>query len=167
MLTQRLDQDSLMAAIQDFWHACQKDNEMVTDYIRQLERCYQLAYSGDKLSSEMKEAILFGELQAGSTYQIVKKPAFSGSQYYKALCTAAKAEEKNIAEVRCCQLYQRSGRQPQSRWAPEQEMSPSQNACSLNTIPQKCYVCGSTQHLARKCPKGKQEQESAVSGKSP
>ena len=106
VLTLRLDQDSLMAAVQDFRHACQQDNEMVTDYIRQLERCYQLAYGKDKLSSETKEAILFGQLQAGLIYQIVKSPAVSGSQSYRALCTAAKAEEKRIAELRRRQLYQ-------------------------------------------------------------
>ena len=140
---------------------------MVTDYIRRLERCYQLAYSRDKLSSEMKEAILFGQLQAGLTYQIVKSPAVSGSQSYKTFCIAAKAEENCIAELRRRQLYQRCGRQPHSRQGPKQEMSPSQNVHILNTTPWKCYVCGSTQHLACKCPKGKQEQESAVSGKSP
>ena len=100
VLTLRLDQDSLMAAVQDFRHACQQDNEMVTDHIRRLERCYQLAYGKDKLSSETKEAILFGQLQAGLIYQIVKSPAVSGSQSYRALCTAAKAEEKRIAELR-------------------------------------------------------------------
>ena len=54
-----------MAAVQDFRHACQQDNEIVTDYIWRLERCHQLAYGKDKLSSETKEAILFGPLQAG------------------------------------------------------------------------------------------------------
>ena len=65
------------------------------------------------------------------------------------------------------QLYQRSGKQPQNRWISEQEMSPPQNMHSPNTTPQKCYVCGSTKHLAHKYPKGKQEQESAVSGNPP
>ena len=167
VLTLRLDQDSLMAAVQDFRHACQQDNEMVTDYIRRLERCYQLAYGKDKLSSETKEAILFGQLQAGLIYQIVKSPAVSGSQSYRELCTAAKAEEKRIAELRRRQLYQQSGKQPQNRRVSEQEMSPPQNMRSPNTRPRKCYICGSTQHLARKCPKGKQEQESAVSGNPP
>ena len=46
-------------------------------------------------------------------------------------------------------------------------MLPSQNARSLNTTAWKCCVCGSTRHLACKCLKGKQEQESAVPGNSP
>ena len=95
----RIDQDSLMAAEQDFCHACQQDNKMATDYIRQLERCYQLAYGMDKLSSEKKEAILFGQLQAGLSYQNATSPAVFSSQSYKALCTAAKAEEKHIAKL--------------------------------------------------------------------
>ena len=140
-LTLRLDQDSLMAAVQDFCHACQQDNEMVTDYIRRLEQCYQLAYGKDKLSSETKEAILFGQLQAGLIYQIVKSPAVSSSQSYSVLCTAAKAEEKRIAELRHRQLYQQFGKQPQHRRVSEQKMSPPQNMRSPNTIPRKCYVC--------------------------
>ena len=156
-----------MAGVQDFHHACQKDNEMVTDYIRRLEWCYQLAYSRDKLSSETKEDILFGQLQAGLSYQIVKSPAISGSQSYKTFCTTTKAEEKHIAELCRRQLYQKSGKQPQNRQISAQEMSSPQNMCSPSATPRKCYVCGSTQHLAHKCPKGKQEQESAVSGNSP
>ena len=79
---------------------------MVTDYIRLLEQCYQLAYGKDKLPPETKEAILFGQLQAGLSYPIVKSPAVSGSQSYKVLCTAAKAEEKHTAELHHRQLYQ-------------------------------------------------------------
>ena len=48
---------------------------------------------------------MFGQLQVGLNYQIVKSPAVSGSQSYKALCTAAKAEGKHIAELRRRQLY--------------------------------------------------------------
>ena len=79
-------------AVQDFHHICQKENETVTDYIRRLERCYQLAYGRNKLTAETKEAILFGQLQGGLSYQIVKSPAVLGSQSYKGLCAAANAE---------------------------------------------------------------------------
>ena len=112
-LHQRLDQGSLMVAVQDIRHACQNKTEMVTDYIRRLERCYQLAY---ELTRETKEAILIGQLQAGLSYQILKSPAISGSQSYKGLCTAAKVEEKRIAELHCWQqYYRRSGPQQNAR----------------------------------------------------
>ena len=97
-------------AVQDFCHACQQ-NKTVTDYIRQLDRCYQLAYGKDKLTSETKEAILFGQLQTGLSYQIVKNPAASKTQSYKGLCAAANTEGKRIAELCRCQQYQRSGTQ--------------------------------------------------------
>ena len=167
-LSLRLDQGSLLVAVQDFRHVCQKENETVTDYIRRLERCYQLAYGRDKLTAETKEAILFGQLQAGLSYQIVKSPAVSGSQSYKGLCAAANAEEKRIVELRRRQHYQRSSTQQNPRLPPAQEIpqppSPNNSRLSYST-PRKCYMCGSTKHLARKCPQGK--QESMVSGSSP
>lgn len=61
-LRQRLDQGSLIVAVQDFWHVCQNESEMVTDHIRRLERCYQLACGRGKLTVETKEAILFGQI---------------------------------------------------------------------------------------------------------
>ena len=169
-LHQRLDQGSLMVAVQDFRHVCQNETEMVTDYIRRLERCYHLAYGRDKLTAETKEAILFGQLQAGLSYQILKCPAVSGSQSYKGLCTAAKAEEKRIAELRRRQQYYRcSGpprnvrpveQQPTQSPAPgsEQPSTPEGNTQSTNSTPRKqCYICGDTKHLARKCSKRKQK----------
>ena len=170
-LHQRLDQGSLMVAVQDFRHVCQNETEMVTDYIRRLERCYHLAYGRDKLTAETKEAILFGQLQAGLSYQILKCPAVSGSQSYKGLCTAAKAEEKRIAELRRRQqYYRRSGpprnarpveQLPTQSPAPgsEQPSTPEGNTQSTNypTPRKQCYICGDTKHLARKCTKRKQE----------
>lgn len=162
-LHQWLDQGSLMVAIQDFRHACQNENEIVADYIRTLERCYQLAYGRDKLTAGTKEAILFGQLQAGLSYHLLKCPAVSGSQSYKGLCTAAKAEEKCIAELRHRQQYQRrSG--PQNSTKPVEQQptrsQPEDNTWSSKTTAQnnkQCYICGDTKHLARKCPKRKQE----------
>ena len=170
-LHQRLDQGSLMVAVQDFRHVCQNETEMITDYIRRLERCYHLAYGRDKLTAETKEAILFGQLQAGLSYQILKCPAVSGSQSYKGLCTAAKAEEKRIAELRRRQqYYRRSGpprnarpveQLPTQSPAPgsEQPSTPEGNTQSTNypTPRKQCYICGDTKHLARKCTKRKQE----------
>ena len=61
-LHQQLDWGGIMVAVQDFRHTCQSENEMVANYIRRLEQCYQLAYGRDKLTVETKEAILYGQL---------------------------------------------------------------------------------------------------------
>ena len=68
-------------------------------------------------TAETKEAILFGQFHAGLSYPI----AVSGSQSYKGLCTAAKAEEKCIAELRHQHLYYRRSGPPRNARLVEQQ----------------------------------------------
>ena len=56
-LRTRLDPGNRVLAAQDFRHAMQKDGESVADYVRRLERYFQIAYGRDKLSVETKETI--------------------------------------------------------------------------------------------------------------
>lgn len=90
----RLDPGNRVLAAQDFRRAMQKDGESVADYVRRLECYFQIAYGRDKLSIETKETILFGQLQEGLSYDIMKSPSVSDSQSYKELCIAAEHEEK-------------------------------------------------------------------------
>ena len=46
----RLDPGSKVLAAQDFRHAIQKDDESVADFVRRMERCFQVAYGRDNLS---------------------------------------------------------------------------------------------------------------------
>ena len=46
----RLDPGSKVLAAQDFRHAIQKDDESIADFIRRMERCFQVAYGRDNLS---------------------------------------------------------------------------------------------------------------------
>ena len=108
-LRTRLDPGSKVIAAQDFRHAIQKDEESVSDFIRRMERCFQVAYGRDNLSVETRETILFGQLQEGLRFNIVKSPSVSGSQSYKELCMAAKNEEKRIAGLQRRQQYQHGG----------------------------------------------------------
>ena len=77
-LRTRLDPGSKVLAAQDFRHAVQKDEEPVSDYIQRVERCFQIAYGRDNFSAETREAILFGQLQDGLKFGIMKSPAVSG-----------------------------------------------------------------------------------------
>ena len=65
-----------------------------------MERCFQVAYGRDNLSVETRETILFGQLQEGLRFNIVKSPSVSGSQSYKELCMAAKNEDNELLDCR-------------------------------------------------------------------
>ena len=102
----RLDPGSKVLAAR---HAVQKDDESVVDFVRRMERCFQVAYGTDNLSRETRETVYFGQLQEGLKYGIVKSPSVSGCQSYKELCMAAENEEKHIAGLQRRQQYQRGG----------------------------------------------------------
>ena len=64
-LRERLDPGSRVLAGQDFRHTAQRDGESVSDFVRRLERTFHVAYGRDRMSSETKEAILYGQLRKG------------------------------------------------------------------------------------------------------
>ena len=90
-LRSRLDPGNKMLAVQDFRHAAKVDSESVADYVRHLERMYQVAYG---LGMETREALLHSQLQEGLRYDLMRSPAVSGALSYAQLCMAAKHEEK-------------------------------------------------------------------------
>jgi len=51
------------------------------------------------LSSEIREAFLLSQLQAGLKLSIMESPAIPGSLSYKPLCVAEKQEEKCLMEL--------------------------------------------------------------------
>ena len=52
-------------AVQDFRHLAQREGETVGDFIRRLERTFQLAYGRDGMLPETRDALLYGQLQEG------------------------------------------------------------------------------------------------------
>lgn len=160
----RLDPGSKVLAAQDLRHAIQKDDESVADYILRVERCFQRAYGRDNLSAETREAILYGQVQGGLKFSIMKSPSVSGSQSYNELRMAAKNEEKRLMELRRRQQYQRGHspdhptsrksfeNPPAGRFQPEygHRAPPGNQVC-------KCYKCGSTDHLQKNCRAPKSE----------
>ena len=93
-LRERLDPGSKVLAGQDFRHARQNEGELVSEYIRRLERAFQIAFGRDRMSTETRDAILYGQLQEGLRVSLMKSPSVSGALSYKELCMAAKNEEK-------------------------------------------------------------------------
>ena len=149
-----------MLAGQDFRHATQETGESVAEYVRRLERLFQVAYGRDGLSVETRQTLLYSQLQEGLRYSLIKSPAVSGADSYSQLCIAAKHEEKRLSELSRRQQYLKDiGKKGDAGG-----QSPQNSTSKLNEKrgenrgePRQCYVCGATDHLARNCKKKKTE----------
>lgn len=104
-LRSRLDPGSKIMAAQDFRHASQEETEKVGDFIQRLERLFKVVYGRDNMSLEMRNTFLYGQLQEGLWYHLMKAPAISGAPDYQSLCLAAKTEEKRLAELKKHRQY--------------------------------------------------------------
>ena len=111
-LQNQLDPSSRVLAAQEFRHALQSDNEPVSEFIRRLEQLYRKAYGRDKMSGETRDTLLFGQLQEGLKYALMKAPAVSGAQGYKQLYLAARNEEQRLMELERGRQYPTSNATP-------------------------------------------------------
>ena len=156
-----------MLAAQDFCHTVQKEDESVADFTQHLERTFCIAYSKDAMSVDTRDALLYGQLQEGLRYELMRAPSVSGAQNYNELCVAAK-NEKRLAELRKRHQYLKTI--PQSE-LDQSEMNKSQlmrrpfpGKKDSGTSLRKCWNCGSTKHLKYQCP---QPEESGGRSKPP
>ena len=95
----RLEFGGKAVAAQDFRHTVQGETELVVDFVRRLERVFRRAYGRDRMSTETKETLLYGQLHEGLRYSLMKAPAVSGANTYQELCGAAKSEERCQREL--------------------------------------------------------------------
>ena len=161
-LRSRLDPGNKMLAVQDFRHAAQADAESVADYVRRLERLYQVAYGRDSMGSETREALLHSQLQEGLRYDLMRSPAVSGALSYTQLCMAAKHEEKRLVDLKRRQAYQRGGvpKKVPPENAEATKPGGSGKHVQFRLPARKCYECGSSEHLSWNCNKTKHKKES-------
>ena len=125
-LQNRLDPHSRILSAQEFRHAVQHDDETVSEYIRRLEQIYRKAYGRENMSNETRDTLLFGQLQEGLKYAIVKAPAVSGAQGYQQLCAAARNEERRLVELDRRRKYTHAQRPlPQSGGVQREQSSPT------------------------------------------
>ena len=178
----QLDPGGRALAAQDFRHSNQREHEPVGDFIRRLERTYQLAYGRDKMTTETRATLLHSQLQEGLQYRILQTPTVSGAQTYRELCLAAKNEEKRQAELQKRERYRREASTLSTSRPPgrSQAYPPYRATANLGTLPTvaattvtparqasgtltdnrrgpRCYTCGSADHFARDCPQVKGE----------
>ena len=57
------------------------------------------------MSDETRSTLMYGQLQEGLKQKIMEAPAMSSATDYQALCIAAKAEERQLAELKKCHQY--------------------------------------------------------------
>ena len=100
VLRERLDQNTIVLAAQDFRHTTQQLGEKVADFVRRLERAFNIAYGRETLTKETREAFLYGQLQEGLLIQLLQNAAVSGAQNYRELVMAAKNEEQRLSELK-------------------------------------------------------------------
>ena len=168
-LQARLDPGSKTMAAQDFRHSAQLENESVADFIRRLEKTFQIAYGRDKLKTETRDTLLYGQLMEGLKYELVRGPSVSGAQTYKELCTAAKSEERRLVALKKRQQYDKLGRSNPAKVAnpsspsgsgssgqprrPTPAAQASTSAYRPSPVPEtrRCHNCGEVGHLARNC----------------
>ena len=167
----RVDPGSRTLAAQDFRHTSQGEKELVTDFIRRLERTFQVAYGHDRMLAETRATLLHGQLQEGLRQELMRAPAVSGAQTYQELCLAARNEEKRLTELRKRQQYQKASPSPGSL-RPNQrpadsrstELTPSR---PKPPEPRRCYLCHKTGHLACECTLNQAESRGRRDPKDP
>ena len=63
------------------------------------------------MSTETRDALLYGQLQEDLRYELMRAPAVLGSTKYQELCVATKNEEKHLSELHKRQQYSKSSQQ--------------------------------------------------------
>lgn len=150
----RIDPQNRVIVATDFRHALQAEEETVADYVRRIERLFQIAYGGDSLSSQTKDTMLHSQLHGGLRYDLMRSPTVSGAQSYQELCLAVRQEEKRLAELKRRQQYTRNSTStpPHNKRPPAHTYTPSPA-----TRPRTGNLCNSPDHFARECKLRKQE----------
>ena len=94
-----LDPGNRRPAAQDFRNVRQKEAEAVSDFIRRLEKTFQVSNGKEHMSMETRHMLLYGQLQEGLKDNLMRSPAVSGAIGYPQLCLAAKSEEQRLTEL--------------------------------------------------------------------
>ena len=164
----RMDHGSMKLAAQDFRHAAQRVRETVAEFIHHLEKTFRRAYGKEAMTTETKDALLYGQLQEGLRLEIMQVPAVSGAQSYAELCVAAKNEQCRQDEMLKRQQYsqgrsedvRRRQQYSQERMGGQPNQPPPANRANSETRPAdtsktRCYICQQVAHLKKDCPQGR------------
>ena len=148
---------------QDFCHTLHRENESVRDFIRRLERTFQLAYGRDNTSTETWVTLSCKRDCATLSYS---HQPFSGAQTYSELCLAAKDEEKT-GGLKEAKKYRKEVLSPNGTsgrsWTHSHTRQTSQSDSPTDSIPpvrnmskdsrtgRKCYIHCNMGNFAQEC----------------
>ena len=180
-LRARLDSGSRAVAAQDFRHLSQQTAQSVADFICRLEKTFCRAYGHEHMLEETKNTLLYGQLNEGSKYSLIKAPAVSAASEYQQLCVAARNEERRQSELMKRQQYQQVDQRPSK----SDRFERSSKKCTSNDHKDKaenapygghgtnnqrsqikCWNCKKIDHLAKDCRLPKRES-TGTSGTAP
>ena len=99
VLRARMNSGSQAVAMQDFKHLLQQTVVLVTEFIFWLEKTFRQAYGHEQMSKQTRSTLLYGQLNKGLKYNLIKAPAVSGTLEYQQLCIAAWNEERHQSEL--------------------------------------------------------------------
>jgi hypothetical protein len=77
-----LEPGSKTLAAQELQRVSQVQDESIADYIRRLKKMFRMAYGGDKISAETRDALLFSQMQEGLKYELMVSLAVLGATEY-------------------------------------------------------------------------------------
>ena len=117
------------------------------------------------MSAEIRDTLLYGQLQEGLLYTLVKSPAVSGARSYSELCLAARNKERRLAELHQRQLYQQQNsssstslrrggnRSSQERGTVTRPASGLRSTTVTNDKAKnkRCWNCDKTGNVTKKC----------------
>ena len=157
-LKEKLDKGAKKIAAQDFRHAAQRQKENVSDFVHRLEKLFRRAYGQEVLTTETRDALLYGQLQEGLKIEIMQAPAVSGAQSYAQLCVAARNEQHRQEELQKRQSYneRRTGRVTQP--AQPSGAVPAQRNASQEGI-KRCFICNKVGHLKKDCRQNRRPEQ--------
>ena len=168
-LGSRLDRGGKTLAAQEFRHTVQQSVEAVLDFVLKLEQTFRRAYGRENMSAETRDTLLYGQLQEGLKYTLVKSSAVSRARNYTELCLAARNEERRLTELYRRQQYQQQD--PSSNSTPSrrcnnkvpQERGMANKPNSGQSLPRgmitsgdkaknkRCWKCDKPGHAAKDC----------------
>ena len=67
---------------------------MIADFICQLEKTFCRVYGHEPMLEEARNTLLYGQLNEGLKYSLIKSLTVSGASEYQQLCIAARKEER-------------------------------------------------------------------------
>ena len=110
------------------------------------------------MSAETCDTLLHGQLQDGLKHELMRAAAVSGAQSYKALCLAARNEEKRLAELKKRQQYLKSAStppRPAKKFIETRSSMPLANKTQVPSVSKtakqetkRCFMCHKPRHLA-------------------